>query len=168
MNNSRFGAFLLFAAALTLAGLPAAAADLLPAGQAFALSGRLDQGRAILRYRIADGYYLYRDKLRFSVEPPAAQAGGPTLPKGKMKNDEFFGRVEIYRGEVVVRVPVRTPASNEPIVVTAVSQGCADAGVCYPPQQVSLTLLPGQPEAAAKGPGAPERKSLLDALDGKP
>jgi thioredoxin:protein disulfide reductase len=168
MRTLPHAAFLLFAAALSLAGMPAAAADLLPAGQAFPLSGRLDQGRAILRFRIADGYYLYRDKLRFSVEPAAAQAGKPTLPKGQMKNDEFFGRVEIYRGEVVIRLPVRTPTAHEPIVVTAVSQGCADAGVCYPPQQVRLALLPGQPEAGPDVPGTQGRKSLLDALDGKP
>ncbi len=168
MIGPRNRAFLLFAAVLGLADLPATAADLLPAGQAFALAGRLDQGRAVLRYRIADGYYLYRDKLRFTVAPTAALTGKPTLPKGRMKDDEFFGRVEIYRGEVVIRLPVRTPAPTEPIVVTAVSQGCADAGVCYPPQQVSLTLRPGQPETAADSPAPQGRRSLLDALDGKP
>jgi thioredoxin:protein disulfide reductase len=168
MNSLRHGAFLSLAAVLTLAGLSATAAELLPAGQAFALAGRLEQGRAVLRYRIADGYYLYRDKLRFSVAPPATQAGQPSLPKGRMKTDEFFGRVETYRGEVVIRLPVRAAAANEPIVVTAVSQGCADAGVCYPPQQVSLTLVPGQPETAAATPGAQGRKSLMDALEGKP
>jgi thioredoxin:protein disulfide reductase len=168
MNNLRTVAFLALTVALTLAGLPVTAADLLPAGQAFALAGRLEPGGAVLRYRIADGYYLYRDKLRFSLEPAAAQAGKPALPKGQMKNDEFFGRVAIYRGEVVIRLPVRTSAPNEPIVVTAVSQGCADAGVCYPPQQVSLTLVLGQPEKSAATPGAQGRKSLMDALEGKP
>jgi len=168
MIRLRHQAAQLCAAAFALAVAPAGAADLLPAGEAFALAGRLDPGRVILRYRIADGYYLYRDKLRFTVTPPAVLAGKPTLPRGRMKNDEFFGRVETYRGEVVIRLPVRTPAANEPIVVTAVSQGCADAGVCYPPQQVSLTLVAGQPETAATVPGAPGRKSLLDALDGKP
>lgn len=168
MSILRHAAFVLFGAALSVAEMPATATDLLPAGQAFALAGRLEQGRAVLRYRIADGYYLYRDKLRFSLEPAGVQVGKPTLPKGQMKNDEFFGRVAIYRGEVVIRLPVRTSTPNEPIVVTAVSQGCADAGVCYPPQQVSLTLVPGKPETAATTPGAPGRKSLMDALEGKP
>lgn len=156
------------ALALALLGAPAGASELLPAAEAFALSGRLHQNHAVLRYRIADGYYLYRDKFRFSVEPAGAQTGKAALPKGRMKTDEFFGRVETYRGEVEIRLPVRQQAGAEPIVVTAVSQGCADAGVCYPPLRVSLTLTPGQPETRATAPGAQGGKSLLDALGGKP
>lgn len=156
--------------ALALAGEfgSAQAGDLLPAGQAFALAGRLDEGQVVLRYRIADGYYLYRDKFRFSVAPDAVQVGKPALPKGLMKKDEFFGRVETYRGEVVIHLPLRQPKVTEPIVVTAVSQGCADVGVCYPPLRVSLSLAPGQPETNATAPGTPNGKSLLDALGGKP
>ncbi len=161
---------LIASVALTLVAAfgPAQAGDLLPAAQAFALAGRLQDGQVILRYRVADGYYLYRDKFRFSVEPDAVQMGKPALPKGLMKQDEFFGRVETYRGEVVIRLPLRRAKAAEPIVVTAVSQGCADVGVCYPPLRVSISLASGQPETNATAPGAPSGKSLLDALGGKP
>ena len=156
--------------AFALAALcgPTKASDLLPAGQAFALAGQLGDGQVILRYRIADGYYLYRDKFRFSVEPATVRMGKPTLPKGLMKKDEFFGRVETYRGEVAIRLSVRQQTATEPITITAVSQGCADVGVCYPPLRVSLTLTPGQPETNATAPGVQGGKSLLDALGGKP
>lgn len=146
----------------------AAPADLLPPGQAFRLTGRLEQGRAILRYRVADGYYLYRDKIRISMDPAAAADGKPALPVGRVKHDEFFGRVETYRGEVVIHVPLRRRPPTDRIVVTATSQGCADAGVCYPPHQETLDLMVGRPEAGPTTPGRSDGKSLLDALGGKP
>lgn len=168
MNPVRRRLIASIAFALTALYGPTQASDLLPAAQAFALTGRLDGGQVILRYRIADGYYLYRDKFRFSVEPATVRMGKPTLPRGLMKKDEFFGRVETYRGEVAIRVPLRQQTASEPIIVTAVSQGCADVGVCYPPLRVSLALTPGQPETNATAPGAQAGKSLLDALGGKP
>jgi len=160
-----------FVAALLMAGAflaSAAPPDLLPASRAFQLSGRLEQDRATLRYRIAEGYYLYRDKLRFSMEPAAAAAGTPILPRGRIKHDEFFGRVETYRGEVVIHLPVRPRGPQGQVVVTAIAQGCADVGVCYPPHQDTLVLVAGQPETGAMPQARGGTKSLLDALDGKP
>ena len=95
-------------AALDLAGAAwAAGPKLLPADQAFRLSARaLDAKTLEIRFDVADGYYLYRDKLKFGVEPAAAGAGTPALPPGKVIEDEFFGRVATYRGPVVVRLPL--------------------------------------------------------------
>ena len=121
---------------------------LLPPEQAFRLSARaLDPSTIEARFDVADGYYLYRDKLRFSVNP--GSAAPLTLPPGKPKHDEFFGDVEIYRGVVTVRLPLASAAPGRVLTLSADSQGCADAGVCYPPtrEQVQLTLpeRPGQP-----------------------
>jgi thiol:disulfide interchange protein DsbD len=125
--------------------------ELLPPERAFAFSARgLDPSTVEAHFAIADGYYLYRDKLRFTVEanPVAATAA---LPAGKWKEDAFFGRVETYRGDVVVRLPLERAAAGSKVVVKAESQGCADIGVCYPPnvQQVTIAL----PEAGSR-PGA--------------
>ena len=99
---------------------------------------------------VAPGYYLYRDKVRFTVEP-GALANAPVLPAGEIKHDEFFGRVATYRGKVVVTLPLDKPASGQEIAVIAESQGCADIGVCYPPQRQRIVLpLPGP--GAAPGP----------------
>jgi len=122
---------------------------LLPPEQAFRLSARaLDPLTIEARFDVADGYYLYRDKLRFSVTPGGAAPA--TLPPGKPKHDEFFGDVETYRGRVVVRLPLLAARAGQEITVKADSQGCADAGICYPPtvQQVRMTL-----PAAGAGPG---------------
>jgi len=117
---------------------------LLEPERAFAFSVQaVDENTVEARFAIAKGYYLYRDKLKFSVEP-VALAAAPSLPSGTMKHDEFFGDVETYRGAVAVRLPLQGARPGSPVTVTAESQGCADAGVCYPPQLQKVTVaLPG-------------------------
>ncbi|MGE5170959.1 MAG: protein-disulfide reductase DsbD N-terminal domain-containing protein [Rudaea sp.] len=114
---------------------------LLPPEEAFRLSARaLDASTLEARFDVADGYYLYRDKMRFSTEPVPAEPA--VLPLGKTKHDPFFGDVETYRDVVVVRVPLAKPAAGQTLTLHADSQGCADVGVCYPPtpQQVRLVV----------------------------
>jgi thiol:disulfide interchange protein len=114
---------------------------LLPPEQAFRLSARVvDASTVEARFDVADGYYLYRDKLRFAIEPVAARS--ITLPSGIRKHDEFFGDVETYRGTLVVQLPLTATAAGQTLTLHADSQGCADAGVCYPPnpQSVKLTV----------------------------
>src|SRR5438874_1896667 len=119
------------------------AADLLDPEQAFRFSARLaDAGHAEVRFAIADGYYLYRDRLRFSAE--GARLGQAELPAGLPHKDEFFGDMPIYRGTVSIRVPVQADGRFE---LKVISQGCADVGVCYVPMEskASLQLSGGAP-----------------------
>ena len=110
--------------------------DLLPPEKAFKFSAVMaEPGIAEVRYQIADGYYMYRDKFRFSAQPAGASLGVPQLPAGKIKEDEYFGKVETYRHEVAIRVPVTAAAGASEVTLQAISQGCADAGLCYPPQK---------------------------------
>lgn len=122
-------------------GSEALGAKLLPPEQAFRLSVRaLDASTLEARFDVADGYYLYRDKMRFSTDPVPARAA--VMPPGKTKHDAFFGDVETYRDVVLVRVPLAKSAAGQTLTVHADSQGCADVGVCYPPnpQQVRLVV----------------------------
>ncbi|HZP92378.1 MAG TPA: protein-disulfide reductase DsbD N-terminal domain-containing protein [Burkholderiales bacterium] len=124
-----------------LASLPARAADdLLDPEQAFRLSAKVvSPGLIEVRYQIAEGYYLYKSKFRFSAEP-TARTGEPTYPAAQWHEDDFFGRSEIYRNEVVISLPLvmTTGAIN----LVAVSQGCADIGVCFLPQKQTVRLAP--------------------------
>jgi thiol:disulfide interchange protein DsbD len=157
----------LAAVASLLGAVPATAGEppLLPPERAFRLSARALDDRTIeARYTIAEGYYLYRDKLRFALEgePPAVAA--PELPPGKMKKDDFFGDVETYRGTLVIRLPLQVAAPGRSLVLSVAAQGCADAGVCYPPTAQKITLSIPQ---AGKGPGplvdaAPTRKNWFN------
>jgi thiol:disulfide interchange protein DsbD len=140
---------LLAPVAVSAASLPAAGPDLLEPDKAFAFSARVVAPDAIeVRYLIAPGYYLYRDKFRFSTESAAVRLGAPELPPGERKKDEFFGETEVYRGELRIVIPVST-AGDSRFTLKALSQGCADAGVCYVPfeQRAELRL------AAADGSG---------------
>ncbi len=154
--------FLLLALGLScLPWLPLAASaaeDLLEVDKAFRLSARvLDAGTLEVRYDIANGYYMYRDKFRFALEPAGVQSGTPQMPAGKVKKDEFFGDVETYRKQVVIRLPFTAPAGLDAVTLKATSQGCADIGVCYPPNPQTLqvplaamSMAPGATQSATQ------------------
>jgi thiol:disulfide interchange protein DsbD len=123
--------------------LPASAAekDLLEPDQAFRFSTRVLGPDAVeVRYQIAEGYYLYRDKFKFAVEPSSIQPGTPELPPGKRKKDEFFGEVETYRGEVRIRLPLQSEGAVTKATLAVTSQGCADVGVCYVPHEQTARI----------------------------
>ena len=123
---------------------------LLEPERAFQLSAqRKDLKNVELRYKIADGYYMYRARFKFAVVPAtSAKLGKATFSKGKMKLDPTFGHVEIYRDSVRILLPIArlgesiAPADTQSLLLKVTSQGCADAGVCYPPMHQTLTLRP--------------------------
>ncbi len=161
--------FLLLSLCLPLAA--SAADELLEVDKAFRLSARaLDAGTLEVRYEIAKGYYMYRDKFAFALEPATVKAGAPQLPPGKVKQDEFFGDVETYRKEVFIRLPFTAPEGLDTVTLKATSQGCADIGVCYPPNpqtlQVSLAAMSSAPAAPAGSAidGAGDESSQLAGL----
>ena len=136
---------------LLVATAPAFAAFLEP-GQAFRFDAQRTAPDAIeVRYRIADGYYLYRERFAFALDPATsggATLGPPVFPKGEIKYDETFAKdVEHYRREVVVRIPLT--GATGPVTLLSTSQGCADAGLCYPPQVAKAELDVGGPAAAS-------------------
>lgn len=139
----------LFAVLATLFSLlgtaPARAQEFLDPLQAFQPSVRaLDDRTLEVSFKIAPGYYLYRDKFRFNAGD--LTLGTPELPKGKEKQDDNFGLMEVYYKAVSLRLPVERNSSG-PLAVTLqiTSQGCADKGICYPPQTQTLTAeLPAE------------------------
>lgn len=136
MSSLRF--LPLFLPLLFAAAAPGRAADpeeLLEPNKAFQFSARaLDADTVEVQYRIAEGYYLYRDKFRFAAEATEAKLGTPEFPKGEFHEDKFFGKQEIYRRAVRIRLPVESAAGASRLRLKATSQGCADIGVCYVPQ----------------------------------
>ncbi len=145
LNIKNFSVLLILASLLLPFGLFAQAQDeeeLLMPEQAFpAKVINVDADAITLQWQIADKYYLYRSKFRFLEENDSIELGEPELPPGKIKKDEFFGEVETYRGTVDVRLPY-TASGNVPasFTLTAISQGCADLGVCYPPHKQNLEI----------------------------
>ena len=110
------------------------------------------------RWDIAEGYYLYRNKFRFrAADGSGASLGEAGFPKGKLKDDEYFGPMEVYYGSVAALVPVARAGAGDEIDVDITYQGCAEAGLCYPPitKTVSL-LLPAALADTGAGPGGGE------------
>ena len=104
------------------------AADLLEPEQAFRFSAQqADANHLEVRYQIADGYYMYRERFKFSLD--GGTLGTPQFPAGKMHADPTFGQVETYRNEVRVKLPFTRTGNAQSVKLKAVSQGCADAGV---------------------------------------
>ena len=135
--------------------LPSAVAadDFLEPEKAFRFSARaLDVANLEVTYAVAPGYYLYREQFKFVAT--GATLGPAVLPAGKVKYDETFQKnVETYRDSVRIIVPVSGSTGDVRLVAT--SQGCADAGLCYPPMQSMATLsLAGLSAPAATTPGS--------------
>ncbi len=125
----------LFLLLFALAGLARAEEPLAPE-EAFRFSARAVDARTVeARWAIADGYYMYRDKFKFALD--GGTLGTPKLPPGKIKDDELFGKVETYRKEVKILLPV---AAAGPLTLKAVSQGCWDGGICYPPLSQQMPI----------------------------
>ena len=134
---------LMAAAAVWLTGLaaPARAADeFLPPDQAFRVEARVaEAGRLEVSFEVAPGYYLYRERFAVAALPAAVVLGEPVYPPGKIKFDETFQKdVETLRDRVSVAVPVTAAPAEFRLDIT--SQGCADKGLCYPPQVQALRV----------------------------
>lgn len=134
-----FMAMLIAILVFFVAPLSHAADDFLEPEKAFQFSARmLDAKTAEVTYKIADGYYMYREPFAFKAD--GATVGTPVIPPGKIKFDETFQKdVETYRTTVVITVPVE--ASGE-FTLTSIGQGCADKGLCYPPMESQARLSP--------------------------
>jgi thioredoxin:protein disulfide reductase len=141
--------------------------NFLPPDQAFRFDALADgTDRVRLDWEIADGYYLYRTRIKVATASRSAELGAPQFPAGQFKTDEYFGRQEIYHRELIVAVPVARAAPGAielPLAVTY--QGCADAGLCYPPitKNVVVTLAAGGTSATPGGTtGAAGRGAKAD------
>jgi thiol:disulfide interchange protein DsbD len=132
------------ASLLLSAALPVAAAidesDLLPVDQAYVLSAEATAADTVrIRWKIADGYYLYRHRTSVQTATPGARSGALTLPKGEPHEDEFFGKTETYRDELLATLP-NIVGAGATVALKIKYQGCADAGICYPPQTRTLSV----------------------------
>tara|TARA_Y100001951_G_scaffold36861_1_gene29088 strand:+ start:323 stop:2062 length:1740 start_codon:yes stop_codon:yes gene_type:complete len=145
--------------ALPAAGLFGGGAqnDFLPVDEAFALTvSPQENGATLLHWRIAPGYYLYQQRLQFDGLPPERQ---PQLPEGEPYSDEFFGDSQIYRDSLELRIP---PGAQNSVRLGW--QGCADAGLCYPPQTREVSLS-ADGTAVPTTSGQAEDQALVSGLE---
>ncbi len=140
--------------------------EFLPPDQAFGLElSAADAHTLRAHFRVADGYYLYRDKLRFNLvgadgnNIPGLGLGKPDLPKGETKDDPTFGPTVVYHHPFDVMLPVSAGASAAPAILQVRYQGCAEKGICYPPVDKQIQLTAGGGQLAVVGGETPAASS---------
>ncbi|WP_312484075.1 protein-disulfide reductase DsbD [Stutzerimonas nitrititolerans] len=115
-------------------------ADFLPVREAFRLSLVESTPEQItLRFVAAEGYYLYRHRFQFKTGDAEVALGEARMPAGQQKTDDYFGEVEVYYGVLDIELPVQNP-ENRPFTLQVGYQGCADKGLCYPPETESFSI----------------------------
>jgi len=148
-------AFALAAPAAAQLKLGGGTDNLLEPEKAFRFSARaLDASSVEVTFAIADGYYMYRERFKFTADGnPAVRLGAPEFPRGLAHKDEFFGETQVYRQNVRIRLPVE---GGDRFDLKVISQGCADAGVCYVPMESNASI-----QLAAAGDAAPAQLSIF-------
>ena len=115
--------------------------DFLPPEQAFQFTAHLDsKGQLFVDYQIADKYYLYRDRFKFKIDGQLLSNEKIAWPKSEQIHDPFFDKQEfIYRHQVKIQLPVLVKQTTQ---LTVISQGCAEAGLCYTPMKSEKKIVP--------------------------
>jgi thiol:disulfide interchange protein DsbD len=129
--------------------------DFLPPEKAFRLTATaLGNDSVQLDWVIAPGYYLYRDRIKIADD--AGQIGAPQFPEGQVKQDEYFGKQVVYHQELKTTVPLLKPANGGSLPLHVTYQGCAEAGLCYPPitQALNIAFPSGGGNAASTSAGS--------------
>lgn len=136
----------------------------LPVHEAFRVGVlEADAQQVVVQFDMAPGYYLYRHRLGFAFDNTAeGGVAAVDLPEGLHKTDEFFGDVEVYYDQLQV-VLQRSPASLGADQLRVDFQGCADAGLCYPPETLSLQL-PGGTGSGSDSGSVPASDGGLQAV----
>ncbi|HED14798.1 MAG TPA: protein-disulfide reductase DsbD [Gammaproteobacteria bacterium] len=127
-----------------------------------------DPSRLQAAFKVAKGYYLYQNKIKFTSDTPAVQFSGPQFPKADEKNDPYFGKMLVYHLPFTVQLPLRraSPDATQ-LVVQAEYQGCAEDGICYPPIKKQLTLdLPALLIAPAQAAGLTDTPNAATVTPG--
>jgi len=128
--------FFCFVSLMTHSAVALANEELLPPDQAFRISAKAVTSEQLeISWDIAEGYYLYRNKMQFESKTEQIHTVTPVFPVGETKHDDLFGDVVIYRHNL--RIPVSLVAASEASSIQLLVQyhGCTDRGICYPPQE---------------------------------
>jgi thioredoxin:protein disulfide reductase len=148
---------------LTILAAPLAAKEPLRPDEAFQLTVTArDATTLIARWQISEGYYLYHNKITARSESEGLILDEPIIPPGEIRHDEFFGEVETHRGLLEVAIPYQNRLQLDKATLIIASQGCADIGICYPPQRQRVTVT--LPLAATAGQNSASPATSAGAL----
>jgi thiol:disulfide interchange protein DsbD len=134
-------------------GIDSNETDFLPPDVAFRAGARIDGSVLRVRWVIADGYYLYREKISVAAESPDLVVSGISLPRGVVKTDPYLGSQEIFTQQVEGTMAYRRlDYGAHPLQIKLTYQGCAEAGLCYPLITKVLSPVGAAPLASDASP----------------
>ncbi len=107
--------------------------EFLPPEQAFKYTATADEGQLVVEWQATKGYYLYKKRMGLSAATQGVKVGESVYPQAEIHNDEYFGEQEIFRGTFQVKAPLSGAKAGDTVALKLKWQGCADAGLCYPP-----------------------------------
>ncbi len=157
---------LLFLSLFLLSSNALAEQDFLPPEQAFAIQPSkvetsADGNQVIISWKIADGYYVYRDKVSFTANDDGLSLGEVKLSPSETKKDPYFGEIQIYKKKFSATIPFNSAKKEgELLFLTAKSQGCAAGGICYPPLKQPVSFTQKKVIAVKETTAAPSLNSL--------
>ncbi len=107
--------------------------EFLPPEQAFKYTVTADEGQLVVEWQATKGYYLYKKRMGLSAATPGVKVGESVYPQAEIHKDEYFGEQEVFRGKFQVKAPLSGAKAGDTVALKLKWQGCADAGLCYPP-----------------------------------
>ena len=107
---------------------------------AFKYTATADEQNVTIEWRATKGYYLYKKRMGLAAATPGVTVGESVYPKGEIHKDEYFGEQEIFRGTFKVTAPLTGAKAGDTVALKLKWQGCADAGLCYPPSVWDATV----------------------------
>jgi len=107
--------------------------EFVPPEQAFKYTAKADEKQVTVEWQAMPGYYLYQKRLGLSAATPGVTVGESVYPKGEIHKDDYFGEQQVFRGKFKVTAPLTRAKAGDSIALKLKWQGCADAGLCYPP-----------------------------------
>jgi thiol:disulfide interchange protein DsbD len=136
--------------------------EFLKVDEAFIFNSEMTNEGLKLNWKIADGYYLYQERFKFKPQKTGTIIGQPEFSvKGKEKEDPYFGKVHIFKHQLDVFLPIQLAKDNSDIEIKVTYQGCADAGLCYPPKHQYVLFTPNKNLALT----APATKDVTPTLE---
>ncbi len=161
--------FSLFLCLSLLSTYSVAEEEFLPPEKAFSIQPSKviispDESKVIVSWDIADGYYIYRDKVTFTAKDDSLNLGAVELSPSETKNDPYFGEIQIFKKHLTATIPFTSDKSKgELLFLMAKSQGCASGGICYPPLKQNVSFV--QPAASTSKPVIPEKTQVESTPD---
>ena len=127
--------------------------EYLPPEQAFQYTATADDSQVTVEWRATKGYYFYKKRMGLAAATPGVTVGDSVYPAAEIHKDDYFGEQEVFRGTFKVTAPLSGAKPGDTVALKLKWQGCADAGLCYPPSVWDANVTVAAAHKVCRGQG---------------